>query len=159
MRVKTKKEIAETLDRRNRNRGLTFDSEMLRYCGGEFRVLRRVSRMINEGTGELFELPGECIVLDTVTCTAEYHRLCRRSHFPYWREIWLTRVTRTCRNHQLGAIAGAVGRPGRTGQFCSIGSMHVHDLAMPELEGEQLPDLFGIIGHPAAVLVDHAADC
>ena len=57
------------------------------------RVLRRVSRMINEGTGELFELPGECIVLDTVTCTAEYHRLCRRSHFPYWREIWLTRVT------------------------------------------------------------------
>ena len=93
VRVKTKEEIAETLDRRNRNRGLTFDSEMLRYCGGEFRVLRRVSRMINEGTGELFELPGECIVLDTVTCTAEYHRLCRRSHFPYWREIWLTRVT------------------------------------------------------------------
>ncbi len=93
VRVKTKEEIAKTLDRRNRNRGLTFDSEMLRYCGGEFRVLRRVSRMINEGTGELFELPGECIVLDTVICTAEYHRLCRRSHYPYWREIWLTRVT------------------------------------------------------------------
>ena len=93
VRVKSKEEIAQTLDRRNRNRGLTFDSEMLRYCGGEYRVLRRVNRIINEETGELIDLPGDCIVLDTVTCTAEYHRLCRRSIYPYWREIWLTRVT------------------------------------------------------------------
>ena len=93
VRVKSKEEIAQTLDGRNRNRGLTFDSEMLGYCGGEYRVLRRVNRIINEETGELIDLPGDCIVLDTVTCTAEYHRLCRRSIYPYWREIWLTRVS------------------------------------------------------------------
>jgi hypothetical protein len=92
VRIKSRAEIAETLDRRNRNRGLTFDSEMLRYCGGEYRVLRRVERIINEETGEMMDLPGDCIVLDGVTCTAEYHRLCRRSIYPYWRELWLTRA-------------------------------------------------------------------
>ncbi|MGH8947602.1 MAG: hypothetical protein ACRDXF_01995, partial [Acidimicrobiia bacterium] len=92
VRVKTRQEIAQTLDHQNRNRGLTFDSEMLRFCGGEYRVLRRVNRIIDEKTGELIDLPGDCIVLDTVTCTAEYHRLCRRSIYPYWRELWLTRV-------------------------------------------------------------------
>jgi hypothetical protein len=92
VRIKSRAEIAETLDRQNRNRGLTFDSEMLRYCGGEYRVLRRVERIIDEKTGELMDLPGDCIVLDNVTCTAEYHRLCRRSIYPYWRELWLTRV-------------------------------------------------------------------
>jgi hypothetical protein len=92
VRIKSSAEIAETLDRQNRNRGLTFDSEMLRYCGGEYRVLRRVERIINEETGEMMDLPGDCIVLDGVTCTAEYHRLCRRSIYPYWRELWLSRV-------------------------------------------------------------------
>ena len=92
VRVKTKEEIAQTLDRQNRNRGLSFDAEMLRYCGGQYRVLRRVNRIINEKTGELMHLEGDCIVLDNVTCAAEYHRLCRRSIHAYWREIWLTRV-------------------------------------------------------------------
>jgi hypothetical protein len=92
VRIKSSAEIAETLDRQNRNRGLTFDSEMLRYCGGEYRVLRRVERIINEETGEMMDLPADCIVLDGVTCTAEYHRLCRRSIYPYWRELWLSRV-------------------------------------------------------------------
>lgn len=95
VRIKTRREIAQTLDRQNRNRGLTFDSEMLRYCGGEYRVLRRVSRIINEKTGEMMDIPGDCIVLDNVTCTAEYHRLCRRSIYPYWRELWLARVEET----------------------------------------------------------------
>ena len=92
VRIKSSAEIAQTLDQQNRNRGLTFDSEMLRYCGGEYRVLRRVERIINEETGEMMDLPGDCIVLDGVTCTAEYHRLCRRSIYPYWREIWLARA-------------------------------------------------------------------
>jgi hypothetical protein len=92
VRIKSRAEIAETLDRQNRNRGLTFDSEMLRYCGGEYRVLRRVDRIINEETGEMMNISGDCIVLDDVICTAEYHRLCRRRIYSYWRELWLDRV-------------------------------------------------------------------
>ena len=92
VRVKSKEEIEATLDRQNRNRGLSFDSEMLPYCGREFAVHRRVEQIINERTGEMTRLRGDCVMLETVDCKALYHRFCQRRIYSYWREIWLTRV-------------------------------------------------------------------
>lgn len=93
--VKTKKEIIATLDATHKNRGLSFDIEMARYCGGRFRVLTRVERLINERTGEMMRLPSDCIILKGVTCRGDLsHRrlFCPRSICPFWREIWLKRV-------------------------------------------------------------------
>jgi hypothetical protein len=90
--VKSKEEIFETLDERDRNRGLRYDSEMLKYSGRRGRVLRRVEHIINEKTGEMLHIKGDCIILDGVICTGDYHRSCPRSIYPYWREIWLKRV-------------------------------------------------------------------
>ena len=96
VRVKSKDEIERTLNRQRRNRGLWFDVEMLPYCGkGNFRVLRRVDRILNEKTGEMMNFTNPCIVLDGVTCSGNY--LARRMFSPkheyiYWREIWLERV-------------------------------------------------------------------
>jgi hypothetical protein len=90
--VKNKEEIYETLDERDRNRGLRYDSEMLKYSGRRGRVLRRVEHIIDEGTGEMLHIKGDCIILDGVICTGDYHRSCPRSIYPYWREIWLKRV-------------------------------------------------------------------
>ncbi|HEV3345256.1 MAG TPA: hypothetical protein VG125_33065 [Pirellulales bacterium] len=90
--VKSHAEILATLDRRGKNRGLSFDSEMIPYCGGQFRVLRRVETIVDEATGKLRTLPGVCIVLEGVVCRGVYHRSCPRSIYPYWREIWLHRV-------------------------------------------------------------------
>ena len=90
--VKSKEEIVQTLDAKDRNRGMTFDTEMMRYCGQRARVLRRVERILDEKTGKLLHLKGDCIVLEGVTCTAEYNQYCPRSIYPYWREIWLRRV-------------------------------------------------------------------
>ena len=74
------------------NRGLTFDPEMLWYCGREARVLRRVERIVDERTGRLLRLKRPCIVLEDVTCRGEYHRCCPRADYPFWREIWLERL-------------------------------------------------------------------
>jgi hypothetical protein len=90
--VKPKQEIVRTLDRNNRNRGLQFDVEMLRYCGQRARVLRRVDHIIEEPTGKMMRFSNDCIVLDGVTCRSEYYGFCPRSIYPYWREIWLKRV-------------------------------------------------------------------
>jgi hypothetical protein len=90
--VKSKEEIFETLDERDRNRGLRYDSEMLRYSGRRGRVLRRVEHIIDEKTGKMLHIKGDCIILDGVICTGDYHRSCPRSIYPYWREIWLKRV-------------------------------------------------------------------
>jgi glycosyltransferase involved in cell wall biosynthesis len=92
VRVKRKEEIVATLDANNANRGMSFDGEMLRYCGQEARVLRRVERIIDEKSGRMLRLKNPCIVLDDVTCTGAYHRQCPRGIYTYWREIWLERV-------------------------------------------------------------------
>ena len=90
--VKSREEIIQTLDPAGRNKGLSFDTEMLPYCGRRFRVLRRVERIIDEKSGRMQEMPRDCIVLAGVTCQAIYHRFCPRAIYPYWREIWLRRV-------------------------------------------------------------------
>lgn len=90
--VKTREEIFATLDERDRNRGLRFDSEMLHYCGMRANVLRRVEHIIDEQTGKMIHIKGDCIVLEGVVCTGTYHRSCPRRIFPYWREAWLRRV-------------------------------------------------------------------
>lgn len=90
--VKSKEEILATLDRRNRNRGLLFDSEMIRYCGGSYRVLKRVNQIVDEKTGKILRMKLPCIILEGSACASEYHRLCPRAIYHYWREGWLRRI-------------------------------------------------------------------
>ncbi|MDR7420277.1 MAG: hypothetical protein QN178_15350 [Armatimonadota bacterium] len=93
--VRSHAEILATLNAEGKNRGLRFDVEMVRYCGHRFRVLRRVERIVDERTGRMMHLPGDCIVLDGVTCVGDRSRkrlFCQRAIYPYWREIWLRRV-------------------------------------------------------------------
>ena len=92
VQVKSKAEILATLDRRNRNRGLLFDSEMVKYCGGTFRVLKRVYQIVDERTGKMMPMKSPCIVLEGVACASDYHRLCPRAIYHYWRESWLSRI-------------------------------------------------------------------
>ena len=92
VRIKSKDEIMRTLDHTNYNRGLSFDVEMLPYCGRTARVRGRVQRLIDEETGKMIHINSDCIVLDGVVCKADYHRFCTRSIYPYWREIWLERI-------------------------------------------------------------------
>lgn len=95
VQVRSRQEIRRTLDANRRNRGLSFDVEMVRYCGGTFRVLRRVEKLIDEKTGKMIYPPGVCLILDGATCVGCLSRdrlFCPRSIYPYWREIWLRRV-------------------------------------------------------------------
>ena len=95
VRVRPLAEIAATLDANQRNRGLWFDVEMVPYCGGEYRVLRRVNTIIEERTGKVMTWPGDCIVLEGVVCSGCLSRnrlFCMRAITAYWREIWLERV-------------------------------------------------------------------
>ncbi len=95
VRVKSHLEILKTVDVENRNRGMYWDAELVPYCGGTYKVLRRVNRIIGEKTGKMQEMKTPCIVLDSVVCQARYsacRMFCPKSMYPYWREIWLERV-------------------------------------------------------------------
>ncbi len=102
VRVRSRAEIEATLDRTNHARGLSFDSEMLRYCGTEATVRTRVERLIDERTGRMRHLTSDCLILEGAYCTAAYHLACPRAIFPYWREIWLERT-----ESPAGAAAGS----------------------------------------------------
>ena len=95
VRVKPHQEILKTVDSSNRNRGMYWDAELVPYCGGTYRVLKSVAKLIDEKTGKMLEMKNPCVVLDSVVCQARYspcRMLCPKEMFPYWREIWLERV-------------------------------------------------------------------
>jgi hypothetical protein len=103
--VRNKEEILATLDHSQRNRGLWFDSEMLPYCGGIYRVLRRVHRIVDERTGKMVNMKYPCIMLEGVVCKSDYHRLCPRAIYPYWRENWLKRANVIEASHSAEQVA------------------------------------------------------
>lgn len=86
-------EIKQTLDPHQKNRGLYFDLEMTAFCGGAYTVAKRVSRIIDEPSGRMISLPGDCVILEGVACTGRYHKYCPRAIYPFWREIWLQRAS------------------------------------------------------------------
>ncbi len=95
VRVKSHEQILDTVNTDNRNRGMSWDAELLPYCGGTYKVLRRVTRQIAERSGKMIEMKGACIVLESVVCQARYsscRMFCPKQMYPYWREIWLERV-------------------------------------------------------------------
>jgi hypothetical protein len=105
VQVRAPKEIAATLDRCGFNRGLSFDREMLPYCGRTFRVRSRARKIIDDKTGRMLTLPKDSIVLEGVVCSGErsvFRTFCPREIYPFWRESWLRRVE--------GSDAAAIGR-------------------------------------------------
>ena len=98
VRVKSHEEILKTVDSSSKNRGMYWDAELVPYCGGTYRVLKRVTKLIDEKTAKMVEMKNPCIILDSVVCQARYspcRMLCPKAMYPYWREIWLERVEAT----------------------------------------------------------------
>jgi hypothetical protein len=96
VRVKSYEQILETVDARAVNRGLSFDAELVPYCGKIFRVRNRVEHFIDEKTGKMLKMKTPAVILDGVYCQSLYSGrriLCPRAVFLWWREIWLERVS------------------------------------------------------------------
>ena len=100
VRVKSRAQIAATLDANGRNRGMAICEEMTYLCGKEAEVRIRVDRIIEEKTGKmrplehsvmLRNLEGDPRACEECLCHAEMGD-CPRGELMYWREIWLERA-------------------------------------------------------------------
>ena len=91
VRVRSWPDILATLDEDGELRGLPFMPEMLRYCGGVFRVAQRVHKTCVEDRGEqIHKFPDDDIVfLDMLRCSGEAHDACQRRCRIFWRIAWL----------------------------------------------------------------------
>ena len=95
VQIKSRSEIRQTLTRQGKNCGLSFRPAMVPYCGGQYRVLRRVAKIIRPDTGKMISLGENCVILDGVVCTGIMKRFCPRKVYTYWRDIWLTKLPET----------------------------------------------------------------
>jgi hypothetical protein len=95
VQVRSPEEIQATLDDKGMHRGLSFDREMLRYCGETLRVKARVDQIIDESTGRMIHIRRDAIILEGGVCTGECSTgrwFCPREIYAFWREAWLKRV-------------------------------------------------------------------
>jgi hypothetical protein len=95
VRVKSFDQILTTVNAQNMHRGMSFDVEMVPYCGRIYRVHARVEKFVDERTGLMNRLKTPAVILQGVTCGGRYSNnrwLCPRGIFPWWREVWLERV-------------------------------------------------------------------
>jgi len=89
--VRSEGEILATLEE-GKFAGLSFMPEMLKFCGKQFKVLRRINRYIVEGEKSKCIKPRNTVILEGVFCDGSFHGGCDRTCFCLWREKWLKRV-------------------------------------------------------------------
>lgn len=85
-------EIRRNLNKKNELKGLRFMAEMGKYCGKQFRVLKKVSTIKIESTGEMRILRHPVYLLEGVYCDGEFHGGCERLCFLFWKTEWLKKV-------------------------------------------------------------------
>jgi hypothetical protein len=92
VRVRSREEIAETLNLWNELKGCAFFPEMEPYCGTTQTVLKPVNRFVDERDYQVKKCKG-VVLLEDVICqgTATYGK-CDRACFFFWREEWLERI-------------------------------------------------------------------
>lgn len=103
--VRSKDEIFDTLDSDGKLKGLRFTRELSKYCGKQFRVYKRLEKIIIEATGELRTIRTPTVLLEGVFCDGSAHGGCDRSCFCFWREAWLKRVTPNNSQEQKSRVA------------------------------------------------------
>jgi hypothetical protein len=81
---------------------------MVKYCGRTYQVLRRVTRIIDDATGEMRLMKAPCIVLKNAQYSGEYLRFSAQQDQLFWREVWLSHKLDVESGH--GAIAPPVAR-------------------------------------------------
>jgi hypothetical protein len=89
VRVRSAAEIARTLDKNSKNKGLWFDRDMLKHCGSVRRVRGRVEKIIDIHTSAMIPMKTPCIVLEDVHYSGEFQGFGEQHDYLYWREAWL----------------------------------------------------------------------
>jgi hypothetical protein len=95
VRVKSAAEIARTLSKRGKNKGLWFDGDMLKHAGRTYVVRARVEKIIDDVSGKMLRMRSPCILLDGVDGSGEYLRFSAQHDYVFWREAWLERLDGT----------------------------------------------------------------
>jgi hypothetical protein len=94
VRVKSKNEIYDTLDKTHRFEGCAFMDEMSNYCDTEQIVYKQVNFFFDERLCKFFKAKG-VVLLDEVKCSGKLSLTgptCDRSCYFFWKDVWLEKI-------------------------------------------------------------------
>lgn len=92
VRVRSFKDIQNTLNPFKELKGCAFLEEMKQYCGSEQRILKVMERFLDERDYQVKKTRG-IVLLEGIYCqgTPVFGR-CDRSCLLFWREEWLEKI-------------------------------------------------------------------
>lgn len=94
VKVRSRQEIEQTLDENNQFEGCGFMESMWQYCGGSYKVLKRVEVVLDPWKNKLRKCR-DLVALDGLFCHGDpkISSECDRTCIFYWKEAWLEKVS------------------------------------------------------------------
>ncbi|MFX0210779.1 MAG: hypothetical protein ACFFDT_32670 [Candidatus Hodarchaeota archaeon] len=94
VKVRSRQEIEQTLDENNQFDGCGFMETMWQYCGGTYRVLKRVEKILDPWASRLRRC-SNIVILEGLFCHGDPRHApeCDRTCIYYWKEAWLEKVS------------------------------------------------------------------
>jgi hypothetical protein len=93
VKVRSSEEISNTLDEKNKYERCEFMESMWQYCGKEYKVFKRVEKILDPWTDKLRKCKN-LVILEGLICHGDptHATECDRTCLYYWNEAWLERV-------------------------------------------------------------------
>ena len=94
VKVRSSEEIAKTLDENNKFERCEFMETMWQFCGGKYKVFKRVDKILDPWTNKLRRCKN-LVILEGLLCHGDptHATACDRTCLYYWNEAWLERVS------------------------------------------------------------------
>ena len=124
--IRSRDEIAATLDADGCLEGLPFMPEMVALSGRRFRIYRRADKTCVEGFG--LRRMRRTVFLENLRCDGAAHDGCERGCLMFWKEAWLKPVP-------AGSLPEAASE-GSPSEGCS-GTPRSMALALPTRKGDR----------------------
>jgi len=92
VRVKSREEIKKILDGWQHYKGCRFMYEMWQYCGGTFKVYKKVNNFLDERTMKMMK-SDRIVLLEGLICEGSRpFKNCDKSCYYFWRAEWLEKA-------------------------------------------------------------------
>jgi len=94
VRIRSKEQILQTLNKENKLDGCFFMNEMWQYCGSRQKVLKRVEYFFDERAAKLYKAR-HIVLLEGVHCSGKQGSVvprCDRNCYIFWKEDWLEKT-------------------------------------------------------------------
>ena len=92
IRIQLKEEIHATLDAWKRYRGCSFMDEMWQFCGGSYKIYKKVNHILDERKQRFIKLK-DVYIPEGLICEGNWpFKDCDRSCFFFWKSGWLQKL-------------------------------------------------------------------